>query len=122
MQIYYAIPGSVPLFPPIQGFSRHIVTMLRYSSSSLSAPPWHKLRLLKIKINTMKTLIKKLDSAKQERTQKITLRLDKDQILRLAAIIRDCNETQGPEKSALILDITSTNAGDVISRVRNDYF
>ena len=70
----------------------------------------------------MKTLIKKSDSAKQERTQKTTLRLDKEQILRLAAIIRDYNETQGPEKSALILDFTSTNKGDVISRVRTDYF
>ena len=70
----------------------------------------------------MKTLIKKSDSAKHERIQKITLRLDNKQILRLAAIIRDYNQTDGPKKSALILDITSTNAGDVISRVRNDYF
>ena len=35
--IYYSIPGNVPLVLLIQGFSRHILIVFRYSSSSLSA-------------------------------------------------------------------------------------
>ena len=43
MLSYEPIPGWKALL--IQGFSRHILTLLRYSSSSLSAPPWSSCHL-----------------------------------------------------------------------------
>ena len=71
----------------------------------------------------MKTLVKKSDLAKKVTTQKIVIRLANEQVLRLAAIIRDyqINIEGSPEASALILDLNNTEFGDVITRVRTDW-